>query len=145
MKAVEFPEPYRSQLAAGGGVFRSWGAPSGYEDEVYPAEACTYEVAVAKGEGGEVREGQVVTSMIIELTDEDLESIRETGMFEFGVWGAQVPVFFFTPLRKPTSNEIQAIPHRFIPEPGIDGEGVCSMCRLGVGHEMHTKDSQESG
>lgn len=143
MEPSPWPEPYRSVLEEHGAAFRQWGAPSGHESEVGEVEACTYVTSVFAGEGEDPREGQTVTSVVIELTDSDLEQINQTRMFEFGVWGEQLPVFFFNPLHAPSTNEWQSVPHHFEPMSGVDGEGVCRFCRLGVGHEMH-KDSRES-
>lgn len=138
MRPVPFPEPYRTVLADAGGAFRVFSAPSGDPDdpEVAPVEACSYECAVEAIEG-DVREGPLVTSVVIELEDGDLERLQETRMFEFGVWGAGMPVFFFHTLRSPDPEEMRSVPHGFVPEDGVSGEGVCSQCGCAVGHEVH--------
>lgn len=115
MRPIPFPEPYRSQLAALEGTrIKTWAAPDGdlLNPEVAPTEAITYMARVAGAEG-QIREGQWVTSVMIKLEDGDLENLAETGMFEFGVWGGALPVFFFVPMRAPSIDEWREIPHEF--------------------------------
>jgi hypothetical protein len=112
MRPVPIPEPYRSELGRVGARFKVWIAPSGdlLDDEVRPVEAATYECSV-RGAGDDVRDGQTITSVIIQLEEGDLEALQQTGMFEFGVWGDRMPVFLLHPLRYPTIEELMAMDH----------------------------------
>jgi hypothetical protein len=87
-------------LVAEGAQMRTWAAPGGdlTDPEVRPVEAASRVVEVL-GEGDVVtRADQLLTSVVIQLEEGDLEALAETGMFEFGVWGGGLPVFTFVPL-----------------------------------------------
>jgi hypothetical protein len=106
VRPIPVPEPLRSQLAEAGAQFQVWAAPNGdlTDPEVRPIEAFSY-LAAVRGEGDSIRDGQPVTSVIIQLEEGDLELLQDTGLIEFGVWGGALPVFFLSPLRTVSEEE----------------------------------------